>query len=145
MLGVMQDKQKKYNGKKPGLGILIIVIVMILGYMFDSGMDFYSLLPLLIIVGAFLVVFLFTGMLMKTQSSSAAKTYAKPTAVRKSGKAGSGRYTGTEEAVHCAHSRGKQKYLEQINSFLANGIIDKAEYRLLKERYEKLELPEDFH
>ena len=47
--------------------------------------------------------------------------------------------------MHCAHSRGREKYLEQIEGFLANGIIDKAEYKVLRERYEKLELPDDYH
>ena len=149
MLGLMQDKQKKYNGRKPGLGILIIFIVMVLGYVFDSGVeiDFSALLPVLIIAGAFLIVLLFTKMIMKTQSSSAAvkspgaaKAAEAPKSVRPSV-----RRTRSEEAVHCAHSRGKQKYLEQIDSFLANGVIDKAEYRVLKERYEKLDLPDDFH
>ena len=50
-----------------------------------------------------------------------------------------------EEAIHCAHVRGKQKYIEQLDSYLKNGIIDKAEYRVLRERYEKLELPDDYH
>ena len=50
-----------------------------------------------------------------------------------------------EEAVHCAHSRGKEKYLEQLDGFLANGIIDKAEYRLMKERYSRLEIEDDYH
>ena len=52
---------------------------------------------------------------------------------------------GTEEAVHCAHSRGREKYLEQIEGFLANGIIDKAEYRLMKERYSRLNIEDDYH
>ena len=142
MLGLMQNKQKKYSGKKPGLGILIIVTVMVLGYVFDSGTDFHALLPVLIIAGAFMVVLLFTGMLMKTQNSLSAKPDAKPTAVRKPNPGG---YTGAEEAIRCAHRSGKEKYLEQIESFLSNGIIDKAEYRLLKERYEKLDLPDDYH
>ena len=50
-----------------------------------------------------------------------------------------------EEAVRCAHVRGKQKYIEQLDSYLKNGIIDKAEYKVLRERYEKLELPDDYH
>ena len=50
-----------------------------------------------------------------------------------------------EEAIRCSHVRGKQKYIEQLDSYLKNGIIDKAEYRVLKERYEKLELPDDYH
>lgn len=50
-----------------------------------------------------------------------------------------------EEPLHCSHSRGKEKYYEQLDSFLKNGLIDKAEYRLLKERYSRLEIEDDYH
>ena len=50
-----------------------------------------------------------------------------------------------EEAVTCAHVTGKQKYIQQLDSYLKAGLIDKAEYRLMKERYEKLEIPDDYH
>ena len=50
-----------------------------------------------------------------------------------------------EEAVHCGHSRGREKYIEQLESYLKNGIIDKDEYRIMRARYEKLELPDDYH
>ena len=40
---------------------------------------------------------------------------------------------------------GREKYLDQLDSFLANGIIDRAEYRTLRERYSKLEIDEDYH
>ncbi len=50
-----------------------------------------------------------------------------------------------EEAVTCAHVTGKQKYIQQLDSYLKAGLIDKSEYRLMKERYEKLEIPEDYH
>ncbi len=51
----------------------------------------------------------------------------------------------SEQAVHCAHSRGKEKYIEQLDGFLANGIIDRAEYNLMKARYSKLEIEDDYH
>ncbi|MCR5577248.1 MAG: hypothetical protein K6F56_09590, partial [Oscillospiraceae bacterium] len=49
-----------------------------------------------------------------------------------------------EEAVHCHHSSGREKYLEQLDSFLANGIIDKDEYKMMKERYNKLDIEDDY-
>ena len=51
----------------------------------------------------------------------------------------------SEEVVSCHHSKGKEKYIEQLDSYLKAGLIDKAEYRLMKERYSKLEIPEDYH
>jgi len=50
-----------------------------------------------------------------------------------------------EEAVKCTHPRGREKYFAQLDGFLANGIIDKSEYRVLKERYEKLNIPDNMH
>ena len=50
-----------------------------------------------------------------------------------------------EEAITCAHHTGKEKYLEQVEGFYRNGLIDRAEYKILREKYEKLELPEDYH
>lgn len=50
-----------------------------------------------------------------------------------------------EEAVKCTHPRGRDKYIHQLDNFLANGIIDKSEYRVLKERYDKLNIPENMH
>lgn len=50
-----------------------------------------------------------------------------------------------EEAITCAHVRGKEKYIQQLDSYLKAGLIDKSEYRIMKERYEKLEIPEDYH
>ena len=50
-----------------------------------------------------------------------------------------------EEAIRCSHVRGKQKYIQQLDSYLKNGIIDKAEYKVLRERYEKLDIPDDYH
>ena len=51
----------------------------------------------------------------------------------------------TEDAVTCEHHTGKEKYFRQLDGYLQAGLIDKAEYRTLKERYSKLEIPEDYH
>ena len=50
-----------------------------------------------------------------------------------------------EEAITCAHHTGRQKYLEQIEGFYKNGLIDRDEYKILRAKYEKLEIPEDYH
>ena len=50
-----------------------------------------------------------------------------------------------EEAIHCAHLTGRQKYLEQIDGYLRTGLIDRSEYRVLKERYMKIDIPDDYH
>ncbi len=51
----------------------------------------------------------------------------------------------SEDAIHCEHKTGREKYLDQINGFLKNGLIDRAEFNVLRERYEKLNIPDDYH
>ncbi len=46
--------------------------------------------------------------------------------------------------IRCTCSRGKQRYLDQAAMFYKNGLIDKAEYKFMCERYNKLDIPEDF-
>ena len=50
-----------------------------------------------------------------------------------------------EEAIHCAHLTGRAKYMEQLDSFLSTGLIDREEYRVLKNRYMSLDIPDDYH
>ena len=50
-----------------------------------------------------------------------------------------------EEAIHCAHLTGRAKYMEQLDSFLRTGLIDREEYRVLKERYMSLDIPDYYH
>ena len=55
------------------------------------------------------------------------------------------RESKTEEALHCEHLNGKDKYLEQIDGYLRTGLIDRNEYRVLKERYARIDIPDDYH
>ena len=48
----------------------------------------------------------------------------------------------TAEALRCTCAHGKQRYLDQAAMFYKNGLIDRAEYNAMCERYNKLELPE---
>jgi len=42
-----------------------------------------------------------------------------------------------EQVVKRTYSTGSEKYIHQLDEYLANGLIDKNEYRVLKKRYEK--------
>ena len=50
-----------------------------------------------------------------------------------------------EEVITCGHKSGKEKYLEQVEGFYKNGLIDREEYKTLRAKYEKLEIPDDYH
>ena len=47
--------------------------------------------------------------------------------------------------IRCEHKTGTEKYLEQIDGFLKSGLIDREEYRILRDRYSKLDIPDDYH
>ena len=51
----------------------------------------------------------------------------------------------SEAALHCDHRRGKEKYLQQLDNYLASGLIEREEYRVLRARDEKLEIDDDYH
>ena len=51
----------------------------------------------------------------------------------------------SEDALHCDHRRGKEKDLQQLDNYLASGLIEREEYRVLRARYEKLEIDDDYH
>ena len=50
-----------------------------------------------------------------------------------------------EEAIHCSHLTGRAKYMEQLEGYLKSGLIDRNEYKVLKEKYMNMEIPDDYH
>ena len=51
----------------------------------------------------------------------------------------------SEQAVGCQHAAGREKYLRQLDDHLKSGLIDKAEYKLLRERYLRMDIDERAH
>ena len=140
------------NNKKKGKGYLApaVILFVLLSVIGEIGeMEKPEALIAVLVGAVILVVILATVGAVKKHSASGgkaapARSAARP-AARTAARPASGSAERAEEAVHCHHSTGKQKYLEQLDSFLANGIIDKAEYRLMKERYSKLDIEDDYH
>ena len=132
------------NNKKPAKkgGIVPLLVVLAIAFSAVGELDEDALIPIVGVAVFIAVIAVIVSMTVKavkknTPASAARRTAPARPAVR------AGR--GTEEAIHCQHKSGKQKYLDQLDSFLANGIIDRAEYRTLRERYSKLEIDEDYH
>lgn len=148
--------QNNNNNKKKGKGYLApaVILFALLSVIGEIGeMERPEALIAVLVGAVILVVILATVNAVKkhsagggaaARSSAPARSTARPTA-RTAARPASRGAERAEEAVHCHHSTGKQKYLEQLDTFLANGIIDKAEYRLLKERYSKLDIEDDYH
>lgn len=148
--------QNNRNNEKKGKGYLApaVILFVLLSAIGEIGeMERPEALIAVLVGAVILIVILATVGAVKKHSagggaaargSAPARSAARPTA-RTAARPASRGVERAEEAVHCHHSTGKQKYLEQLDTFLANGIIDKAEYRLLKERYSKLDIEDDYH
>ena len=138
------------NNKKKGKGYLApaVILFALLSVIGEIGeMERPEALIAVLVGAVILVVILATVNAVKKHSEKSGtpvRTAARP-AARTAARPASGGAERAEEAVHCHHSTGKQKYLEQLDGFLANGIIDKAEYRLMKERYSRLNIEDDYH
>lgn len=135
----------KNSKKPPNINAIIIIVAVILISMLSESLPYYMVTPMIVgiifmAVVAIVLVNAAKKMMYASQSGAqkSAQSYAKP-AVKSAPK--------HEEAKHYDFSveRSQGKYsaydhdtahrLEQLDSFLKNGIIDKKEYKLLKERY----------
>ena len=142
--------QNNRNNEKKGKGYLApaVILFALLSVIGEIGeMERPEALIAVLVGAVILVVILATVSAVKKHSEKSGtpvRSAARP-AARTAARPASGGAERAEEAVHCHHSTGKQKYLEQLDGFLANGIIDKAEYRLMKERYSRLNIEDDYH
>lgn len=140
----LQNNNKKDNKGKGFLAPAVILFVLLSAIGEIGEMERPEALIGVIGVAVILVSILATVNAVKKHSGGGKAAPAR-SAARPAVRSGPRAAERAEEAVHCHHSTGKQKYLEQLDTFLANGIIDKAEYRLLKERYSKLDIEDDYH
>ena len=146
----MNLQNNNNNNKKKGKGYLApaVILFALLSVISEIGeMERPEALIAVLVGAVILVVILATVGAVKKHSEKSGtpvRSAARP-AARTAARPASGGAERAEEAVHCHHSTGKQKYLEQLDGFLANGIIDKAEYRLMKERYSRLNIEDDYH
>ena len=81
----------------------------------------------------------------ESASRPASRPAARRPAPARAGKAFPQAMGRQEEAIHCEHERGKDKYLEQLDGYLKTGLIDRSEYRVLRERYERINIPDNYH
>lgn len=141
----MNNRNRKNTSSNSTLAIATIALIVLLNAASGaiSGDGIFGLIVVMLFLG---IAGLSVGM-MYTKKKGGAKrgsVYNKERA-KETAKHIFMREEFEEEAVKCTHPRGKEKYFAQLDNFLANGLIDKAEYRVLKERYEKAKVPENMH
>ena len=140
---------------KKSAGIMVAIVAVIMAYAAASDSD--AIIPAAATMVMVIAIAGVTLAINKTKAgmSGKAKTevplsrpFPQPTAVKTKQASPLFRHRDeidTEEAVTCAHHTGKEKYLEQVEGFYKNGLIDRAEYKTLREKYEKMDIPEDYH
>ena len=132
-----KDRKKK---KQNPLGVIAAIVIIFLAEFADSAEGLGILIFIAVIVGI-------AVLLVKKLKPKAAATARESTEQPRS----EGRHISFVPEIHlhsdgseCVNTlRGREKYYAQLDSFLKNGIIDRSEYRFMRERYAKMDIPDD--
>lgn len=138
----MNKKERKNSKSSGSLGIGIIALIMLLNA--ATGMDGDILISIIVTV-LVLGGIGFGLAYVKAKKKSKAAPFLKREITKETVKNYFMREEFNEETISCTHSRGREKYIHQLDGFLATGLIDRTEYSMLKERYDKLNIPENMH
>lgn len=132
-----KDRKKK---KQNPLGVIAAIVIVFLAEFADSADGLGILIFIAVIVGI-------AVLLVKKLKPKAAATARESTEQPRS----EGRHISFVPEIHlhsdgseCVNTlRGREKYYAQLDSFLKNGIIDRDEYNFMRERYAKMDIPDD--
>ena len=132
-----KDRKKK---KQNPLGVIAAIVIVFLAEFADSTVGIAALIFIAVIVGI-------AVLLVKKLKPKAAATARESTEQPRS----EGRHISFVPEIHlhsdgseCVNTlRGREKYYAQLDSFLKNGIIDLDEYNFMRERYAKMDIPDD--
>ena len=146
------NKKDKRTEKKKGslIGIIIVIAAAVAG---ANNTDTDAIPFILIIAAVAVAVAAVAEFAKKGKQTAAKKTsdrmdaytpaarkYSAPTPVSSSVKDNC-----DYGADNCEYSHDEARRVQQLNDFLRNGTIDKAEYRVLLERYRKEAKAAEYH
>ena len=128
--------KKKQQGT-PWTGVVVVLLGVIMAAAEGA-------LPFLVIAVIAAVVCIVNAAAKKKPDAAAADRAgaAKRMSAHEMNSRANSVHGGESAAIRCTCSKGKQRYLDQAAMFYKNGFIDRAEYNLMCERYNKLDLPE---
>ena len=133
------------SNKSSYAGIAVVAAILLINSLnISAGTENLLIFAAVLLVVAFVGFAVAYALAKKKRGGNTGSIYSKERAKEKA-KQIFMREEFEEQAVKCTHPRGKEKYIAQLDNFLANGLIDKAEYRVLKERYEKTQVPDNMH
>lgn len=149
----MNNKKKKSGGSKAG-GIIALIMVMIASLAENFNGDAVAQLIILLVPVAIIVavVVLIRKAIKKAKAEKSTvkggfrHNHSFSYTAKKEKEVEDSPFTATridrnvsynDHAAEDNFLRDKERRLSQLDVFLKNGIIEKDEYRLLKERYQK--------
>ena len=145
----------KQSSKGSGMVTLVIIAVTVLLYLFSSDLNPENLpvvIASVLIVAFIAVIVTFISWIKENKGGKKKhaavplnRPFPQPTAVKTPHASVLRHKDEAEEVITCGHKSGKEKYLEQVEGFYKNGLIDREEYKTLRAKYEKLEIPDDYH
>ena len=130
-----KKKNKARIDPAVAFGLLFLVLLLGCGDSIDTRTA-RILLILLFLAGLIALIKAIVYLRKKPSASAKANTHEPRVSAKPE------RGDDNKDAIRCTCSQGRQRYLDQAELFLKNGIIDKAEYNVMKERYLKMELPD---
>lgn len=127
-------KNKKYNP----LGVIAAIVIIFLAEFADSAEG----LGILIFIAVIVCIAVLLVRKLKPKATGTASTEQPHS---------KGRHISFVPEIHlhsdgseCVNTlRGREKYYAQLDSFLKNGIIDRDEYKFMRERYARMDIPDD--
>lgn len=134
-------KKDRKKDKQSPLGIIAAIVIIFLVEAADSAEGLAALIVIAVIAGA--AVLLVRKLRPKAAAAAARESAEQPHS--------EGRHISFVPEIHlhsdgseCVNTlRGREKYYAQLDSFLKNGIIDRDEYRFMRERYARMDIPDD--
>lgn len=132
---------KKKKESSPWTGIVIVLAALIMGA--ADG----SIVLLLIAMTAAIILIVSAAAKKQTGAANVWKTPDAAKARMDAHEMKTAAYPAKDESrqpLHCTCSRGKQRYLDQAAMFYKNGLIDRSEYNVMCEKYNKLDIPDNF-
>ena len=145
----------KQGSKGSGMVTLVIIAVTVLLYLFSSDLNPENLpvvIASVLIVAFTTVIVTFISKIKGSKGGEKKhaavplnRPFPQPTAVKAPHVPALRHKDEAEEVITCGHKSGKEKYLEQVEGFYKNGLIDREEYKTLRAKYEQLEIPDDYH
>lgn len=125
----MNKNKKKTDPKSAAIIGAVIVFFSVMSGLAEGGDPIGIIIAVAVLAVVIVAVIKKTGAEKKKEQSLAEKVYA---AVRPSSPAGC-----DYGEANCDYSHDYKRRVEQLDTFLKNGTVDRAEYNVLLERYRK--------